>query len=172
MKRLSIALLAALAAVVALPAAAEHRVRLLGTTRLAAHENDVDVVQVACRPRVASVKLVSANRAAEIEQVWVRYGNGEVDRLPVRRYLDRGQETRWIDLRGRRRCVTEIGVVGDAEGRQAGWFERDHHDRYADDRYGHREDRYADNRYGRRDDRYHDRRHGRRQARIEIYGRF
>jgi hypothetical protein len=123
-KTFAAALAVALAAGASWPAQADHRVSRLGTARLAAHERDVDLVAVPCRPRVAAIKLRSANRAAEIEHVLVTYGNGERDRLPVRRYLDRGQETRWIDLGGRRRCVTEIAVVGDSEGRQAGFHDR------------------------------------------------
>jgi hypothetical protein len=105
----------ALAWLAAAPALADDRVRLLGTTRLAHHENDVDVVSVACRPRVGSIKLRAAKGQAEIESVWVRYGNGDRDTLHVRDRLRQGGETRWVDLAGGRRCVVAVGVVGDTE---------------------------------------------------------
>ena len=42
--------------------------------------------------------------------------NGEVDHLSVRERIGQGSETRWIDLRGGKRCVVAIGGVGDTEG--------------------------------------------------------
>jgi hypothetical protein len=45
----------------------------------------------------------------------VKYGNGAVDRLPVRQRIAQGSETRWIDLRGGRRCVRGVKIVGDTE---------------------------------------------------------
>jgi hypothetical protein len=91
-------------------------VRLLGSTRLAQAENDVDVVSVACKPRVNALQVEAERGAAEIERLWVRYGNGDVDTLAVRDRLAEGTRTRWIDLEGGRRCVVAVGVVGDTEG--------------------------------------------------------
>ena len=133
-----------LAACAASPALADNRVRLLGVAELGQREGDLEVLDVQCRPRVSAIKLRATRNPAELERVMVTYGNGERDSLPVRQYLDRGRETRWIDLVGRRRCVTEIAIIGDSE---RGWRE------------------------SRRGDRYDDRRRGRR-AEIEVIGRF
>jgi hypothetical protein len=89
--------------------------RLLGSTRLSRAENDTDVVSVACRPKVSSIRLHAARGQVEIERVWVRYGNGKRETLAVRDRLAQGSETRWIDLAGGKRCVVAIGVVGDTE---------------------------------------------------------
>jgi hypothetical protein len=139
-------LTALLLAAVATPALADNRVRLLGVAQLGHREGDLEMLDVQCRPRVSAIKLRATRGTAELQRVFVTYGNGERDSLPVRQYLDRGQETRWIDLVGRRRCVTEIGIIGDSE---RGWRE------------------------ARRDDRWDDRRRGRgRRAEIEVLGRF
>jgi len=137
-----------LAACAASPALADDRVRLLGVAQLGHREGDLEMIDVQCRPRISSIKLRASRGNAELERVFVTYGNGERESLPVRQYLDRGRETRWIDLTGRRRCVTEIGIVGDSE---RGWRE------------------------ARRDDRYDDRRRGRgrgNRAQIDVLGRF
>ena len=112
--------------------------------------DDLQMLDVQCRPRVASIKLRASRGSAELERVFVTYGNGERESLPVRRYLDRGQETRWLDLTGRRRCVTAIGIIGDSE---RGWNDA----------------RRDDDRYGR--GRHHGRGRGHR-AEIEVLGRF
>lgn len=96
--------------------AASAESRLLGSTRLAHHENDTDVVSTSCKPRINAVKLTARRGDVEIENVWVRYRNGEVDHLSVRERIAQGSETRWIDLRGGKRCVVAIGVIGDTEG--------------------------------------------------------
>jgi len=95
------------------PAMAESR--LLGSTRLAHHENDQDVVATRCKPRINAVKLGTARGSVEIESLWVRYRNGETERLPVRDHIAQGRQTGWIDLRGGKRCVVAVGVIGDTE---------------------------------------------------------
>ncbi len=90
--------------------------RLLGSTRLAHHENDVDVVKTSCKPRINAVKLRAKRGRIEVENLWVRYRNGETDRLQVGDRIAEGGETRWIDLRGGKRCVVAVGVIGDTEG--------------------------------------------------------
>jgi hypothetical protein len=153
-------------------------VRLLGVSVLDAPEGDRDVVPVACRPRVAAIKLRSVAGTAEVRRVALTYGNGERDVIRIRDVLPRGEETGWIDLAGRQRCVTSITVVGDAERG------------YRDDEYGYRGDgyrgrrddyayadgRYRDGRYRGDDVRYDrdwdDRRGRRPRAAIEIYGRY
>jgi hypothetical protein len=178
MKKTLIAAALALAAGFSGAAIAQDRggVRLLGVSVLDAPEGDRDVVPVSCRPRVAAIKLRSVAGTAEVRRVALTYGNGERDVIRVRDVLPRGEETGWIDLSGRQRCVTSITVVGDAE-RGRG---------YRDDAYGYRDrdDRryrddyaYDDRRRYRSDDVRYDRdrddRRGRRpRAAIEIYGRY
>lgn len=97
------------------PVDAAGKSRLLGTTRLAHHENDVDVIRTACAPRVHAIQLRAKRGQVEIESLWVRYGDGSTDTLHVRERIGKGGETRWIDLEGGKRCVVEIGVIGDTE---------------------------------------------------------
>jgi hypothetical protein len=105
----------ALAFAAAAPAALAQAARLLGETRLSFHENDLDILAFGACQSVTAIKLRARRGAAEINLLVVKYGNGAVDRLPVRHRIPEGGETRWIDLRGTRRCVTSIAVVGDTE---------------------------------------------------------
>lgn len=159
MKRILLTLAVA-ATFAAGPALAQDRgSRLLGVSTLSAHENDVDVVPLSCRNRLTAVKLRSANGPAEIERVWLTYGNGQREQVRIDETLRRGEQTGWIDLSGRRRCITSIAVQGDAERRN----ERDRYGR-GDDGY-----RMSDTRY---EDRfYEDRGRRTRPVDIEIYGR-
>lgn len=163
----SILIAAAIAATVtAGPALSQDRSRLLGISTLASHEGDIDVVPVSCRQRLSAVKLRSANGPAEIERVWLTYGNGQREQVRIGESLMRGEQTGWIDVSGGRRCITAIAVQGDAERRG----ERNRYSRHDD-----RDDGYyrmADTRYY--EDGYRgDYRHGRgtRPVDIEIYGR-
>jgi len=89
--------------------------RLLGQTRLARREHDVDYVNFAGCENVVAIKLHALRGSAEIETLAVKYGNGTIDRLAVRQRLAQGSQTRWIDLRGARRCVRGVKIVGDTE---------------------------------------------------------
>ncbi len=106
-------LLATAAALMATTALAADR--LLGSTFLARAENDKDVIHTSCRPRVAAIKLKAQRGQVEIEALWVRYKNGDRDRLAVRDRIAEGGESRWIDLPGGHRCVGAIGIIGDTE---------------------------------------------------------
>ena len=168
MKRMLLTLAVA-AAFAAGPALAQDRSgRLLGISTLSSHEGDVDVVPLSCRHRLSAVKLRPVNGRAEVERVWLTYGNGQREQVRLHESLERGESTGWIDVSGGRRCITSIAVQGDAERRG----ERDRYSRY-DDRYDDDGYRMADARYDDRyDDRYEDRgRRGRRPVDIEIYGR-
>jgi hypothetical protein len=90
--------------------------RHLGSTRLSHAENDADVIRTDCTPPVRAIKIRAARGNIEVQSLWVRYGNGERDRLDVRQRLNEGSESRWIDLRGSERCVKEVGIIGDTEG--------------------------------------------------------
>lgn len=158
MKKVLLALTIAASCAAAPAAFSQDRVRLLGVSTLASHEGDLDVVPVSCRPRIQAVKLRAVNSPAEIERIWLTYGNGEREQVRVRDYLGRGEETGWIDVSGGRRCVTEVAVAGDAE-RRGQW--RD------DDRGGYRGERTGYDGHDRRG-------RGRgweRTADVEIYGR-
>jgi len=163
MKRILLAIAVA-AAFGAAGSASAQGSRLLGVSTLSPREGDVDVVPLSCRNRVSAVRLVPVNGRAEIERVWVTYGNGERTSVRIDESLRRGESTGWIDLRGGRRCVTSIAVAGDAERRN----ERVRYDRYDDDDDGYyrTSDRYDD---GYRDDRRG--RGGWRPVDVEIYGR-
>jgi len=85
----------------------------LGSTRLSHSENDRDVLRFrSCRNSVHAIQLRTSRGRVEIEKLWVRYGNGERDYLNVRDRISKGGSTRWIDLRGGNRCITEIGIIG------------------------------------------------------------
>jgi len=109
------ALLAAVIMVAVLTTGALAQTRFLGQTRLAHREADLDVLAFPACVNLVAVKLKALRGAAEINLLVVTYGNGAVDRLPVRHRIREGGETRWIDLRGGRRCVRSIAVVGDTE---------------------------------------------------------
>lgn len=93
--------------------------RRLGQTTLAYSENDRDVVRLSeCpRPPLRSIKVRAVRGSADIQTLIVRYGNNEVDRLSVRENINQGRESRWIDLRGNRRCVRSIAVLADTDNR-------------------------------------------------------
>jgi hypothetical protein len=95
--------------------------RLLGATLLSGiYDRDIINVPGLCpspaNPMVRSVQLTVRRRAAQIDQLEVRYGNGVWDNLPVRERFTAGSSSRWIDLRGGERCVEAIRVVGNSEG--------------------------------------------------------
>lgn len=62
--------------------------------------------------RVTALKLIIGVQSAEINQVRVTYGNGEVDELPVRGRYRRGDHSGWVDVLGRERCIKSIRLVG------------------------------------------------------------
>lgn len=139
--------------------------RLLGVSTLASYEGDVDRVPVSCRNRVAAIKLRSANGPAEIERVWLTYGNGQREEVPIHEDLRRGESTGWIDVAGGRRCVTSVAVMGDAErrGENRRYMRYDDDDGY--DRYDRYDARFED------DDRGFAPSRRTRPVDIEIYGR-
>jgi hypothetical protein len=99
----------------ALPVAADPA-RLLGSTRLAKAESDVDLLAFKkCRRGIDSLQLRVYRGQVEVERLWVRFGNGDREELIVRDRIAQGGQTRWIDLPGGERCVQAIGVIGDTE---------------------------------------------------------
>jgi Protein of unknown function (DUF2541) len=99
------------------PNALAQRTQLLGQTKLSLRENDLDVLNLPkCQqPPLAAIKLRAFRGAAEVKALVVRYGDNTSDRLPIRSKLRQGGETNWIDLRGSRRCVKGIAIVGSTE---------------------------------------------------------
>lgn len=97
-------------------AARYDQARRLGTTKLSHIENDKDVLRFrTCRSGVSAIQLRTSRGRVEIEKLWVRYDNGKRDYLAVRDRISKGGATRWIDLQGGRRCIKEIGIIGDTE---------------------------------------------------------
>jgi len=117
MRKLLIATLAVCLGFAATADAARYNhARHLGSTRLSHAENDVDVLRFrSCRSDVHAIQLRTSRGQVEIERLWVRYANGERDTLSVRDRIAKGGSTRWIDLRGGKRCIAEIGIIGDTE---------------------------------------------------------
>ena len=89
--------------------------RYLGSTKLAHHENDLDVIRTRCKPRINAIKLKAKKGQVEVERLWVRFGDGSTDTLHIRDRIRQGGESRWVDLNGGKRCVVEVGVIGDTE---------------------------------------------------------
>jgi hypothetical protein len=149
---------------------------LLGKKRVG-FETDRDVVHVGRREgRFDRLKLKVSRNGIKIRKLRVIYGNGERDRLHIRRYIRAGEETRPLELRGRHgRRIDRIEMVyrsGRRGERRAvvrifGDSVRSHDRR--DDHYGRDEGYGRDHRDGhRRDDRegdrYRDERRGERHS--------
>ncbi len=114
MKKLSVFLLLSAFASMAFSAQAEV---LLGSTKLARHHTDIDFIK-ANKCGLSEIQIRVEQRAADIEHIYVEYGNGMPDELEVRDRIRRGGQTRWINLRGLGdRCIQKIVVIGDSEGR-------------------------------------------------------
>lgn len=74
--------------------------------------NDRDTIAVGKREgRFKAIKLTVSGNAIEMRDLKVIYGNGESDDLPVRSNIAAGGETRWIDLRGDKRFISQINMI-------------------------------------------------------------
>jgi Protein of unknown function (DUF2541) len=91
---------------------------LLGTTKLARHHTDVDAIRFGeLKCGLSEIQLKITDRPADIDHIYVQYGNGNFDELVVRDRIRRGGSSRWINLRGEGdRCLRKIVVIGDSEG--------------------------------------------------------
>jgi Protein of unknown function (DUF2541) len=100
------------------PSAFAQRIQLLGQARLSLKENDLDVLKFSrCQvPPVKDIKLRALRGSAEIQLLVVQYGNNQLDRLPVRSRIRERGETIWIALKGNRRCIKGIAIVGSTVG--------------------------------------------------------
>jgi hypothetical protein len=98
--------------------------QLLGRVRLSFSERDLDIIRVANRCGNGSqngfraIRLVVDRADADIEGLFVQYGNGRTERLAVRQRFREGSSSRYIDLAGNRRCLTGIAIVGDTRNRE------------------------------------------------------
>ncbi len=116
--RIGLILLAALSFAGAIaPSAFAQRIQLLGQARLSLRDNDLDVLKFSrCQvPPVKDIKLRALRGSAEIQLLVVQYGNNQLDRLPVRSRIRERGETNWIALKGNRRCIKGIAIVGSTE---------------------------------------------------------
>lgn len=64
---------------------------------------------------IRALKFRALRGTADIASVTVFYGNGRSERLNIREKIRQGRETRWVNLRGRDRCISRIVVVGDTD---------------------------------------------------------
>lgn len=93
----------------------------LGQTQLD-YRSDMDFVRMPTHcngffnKRVDRLMLVVRRNDANIDYLAVQYGNGVIDRLPVRERFRQGSTSRWIDLRGGERCVKAVALIGDTQG--------------------------------------------------------
>ena len=81
---------------------------------------DVDVIHLrSCRTRsnrpVSQIKLKVKKVPAEIDRLKVIFHNGGQQEIYVRDHFKSFSGSRWIDLRGQRRCIKKIIVRGDAD---------------------------------------------------------
>jgi len=88
--------------------------RLLGQTRIS-FGTDFDYLAIAndCdRPSVSAMKIKVLKAPAEINSISIRYGNNKTEQLPVRKNFAKNSESKWFDLKGDRRCVKAVAVLG------------------------------------------------------------
>lgn len=91
---------------------------LLGTSSLSFQEKDVDTIRVngGCPPvPYKSIQLRVKLGDADIETLVVKYDNGSIENFKVRENIPQGGKSRWLDLKGNRRCINQIGVIGDTD---------------------------------------------------------
>lgn len=81
---------------------------------------DVDVIRLPnCRTMrnrpVSQLKLKVKQYPVEIDRLVIQFQNGGMEELYVRNHFPRGGESRWMDLRGGKRCLKKIVVYGDTD---------------------------------------------------------
>lgn len=73
---------------------------------------DRDTIRVGRRyGRFRAIRLVVRRNAVNFIRVAVRFGNGQVQEIPIRRVIPAGGRTRVIDLAGRRRFISAVRMV-------------------------------------------------------------
>lgn len=70
---------------------------------------DTDVIPVGRDAgKFRAVQLQVLGNDIEMRDLKIVYGNGQVDDVPVRAHIRKGQATRWIDLKGDKRFIKEV----------------------------------------------------------------
>ena len=118
LKSIGLTLFSALTLTMAIaPKSFAQTTQLLGQIRLSFRDNDLHILNLPrCQqPPIGAIRLRAIRGSAELNTLVVRYGNNVSDRLPVRSRLSEGRETDWINLRGTRRCLTGIAIVGNTK---------------------------------------------------------
>lgn len=90
------------------------RERLLGQTRIS-FGTDFDYLAIAndCkRPSLSAIKIKVLKAPVEINAISIRYGNNKMEQLPVRKNFAKNSQSKWFDLKGDRRCVKAVAVLG------------------------------------------------------------
>lgn len=97
----------------------------LGQVKLTYAENDLNLLKIQDRcsntqtQGYQAVRLQVDQGTANIKGLRVKYYNGKWDWLRTWHNLQQGNSTRWIVLRGDRRCLEEIAVLGDTRNSRA-----------------------------------------------------
>ena len=81
---------------------------------------DIDVIHLRpCRGSanspVSQLKLKVKRVPAEIDRIKITFQNGGRQEIHVRDHFKPFSGSRWIDLKGRKRCIKKIVVMGDAD---------------------------------------------------------
>lgn len=105
----------------ALEAVAQRRRKRLGKWTKLGEKSVSDKVErdtiVVTRSRgdFTAIKLRVSKRAVEFRDLKIRYGNGTVQDVELRRVIPKGGESRVIDLQGRDRVIKSIELIYDAQ---------------------------------------------------------
>lgn len=88
-------------------AEAQARWRIVGFTTVS-RGSDRDTIRLRGNARDRQIRVCALNRAIQFNRLTVRFENGGVQEIPVRRILNAGTCTAPQDLRGRRRNIASI----------------------------------------------------------------
>ena len=94
----------------------------LGTVHLM-DQKDRDVINLPkCNTdknqMVSQVQLRIKDYPAEIDLLKVKFHNGEDQVVKVKDHFARDTSSRWIDLEGTNRCISQIVIIGDTDTKQ------------------------------------------------------
>ncbi|MBT3981473.1 MAG: DUF2541 family protein [Bacteriovoracaceae bacterium] len=65
---------------------------------------------------VSKVQLLVKNQQTDIDRLSFKFHNGQSQSVDVRENIRPGGKTRWIDLKGSRRCIKKVTITGDTDG--------------------------------------------------------
>ncbi len=89
---------------------------------MAIHENtERNVIKLSkcgarkANKKVSYIKLLVKSENVQIDKLKVTFQNGAKQVLNVKDHFRVGETSRWIDLKGQKRCIKKIVVVGDAD---------------------------------------------------------